>query len=181
MGIGRTLKLPLMRISQLTIQARPNASLVSRRTKCEPRGETLIEESRRSFTMDVFGALEAAFQVDFLQRCYGREKDPVSRAFRDLYHHKGSRVSLESDILAAWRQNSNVRPRVIADLSSALKYRHWLLAHGRYWSPKFPKLDYYEVYTLAGATLDAFPFRGTAKTRRVATRLGSLPTARWFR
>ena len=120
--------------------------------------EILLDELRRGSSMDVFGALEAAFRIDYLQRCYRRERDDVSRAFRNLYNDKGPAVSLEGDILAAWRQNSNVSRQVIADLTSAFKYRHWL-AHGRYWNPRFRKLDYEEVYTLAEATLNTFPFK----------------------
>ena len=108
--------------------------------------------------MDVFGALEAAFRIDYLQRCYRRGRDDVSRAFRNLHNNKGRRVSLEGDILAAWLQNSNVSRQVIADLKRAFKYRHWL-AHGRYWNPRFRKLDYEEVYMLAEATLNTFPFK----------------------
>ena len=117
----------------------------------------LLDESRRSSSMDLFGALEAAFRIDFLKRCYRREKGDISRAFRDLYLSKGPRVSLESDILPAWRRNSNVPQRIINELTHAFQYRHWL-AHGRYWSPRFPKLDYDVVYSLAEETLDAFPF-----------------------
>ena len=120
--------------------------------------DELLEESRRSASMDIFGALEATFRIDFLQRCYRREKDDVSIAFRRLYSDKGARVSLEADILDTWKGYSNVIPSLIADLKNAFKYRHWL-AHGRYWSPKFPKLDYGEVYMLADEALDAFPFK----------------------
>ena len=123
--------------------------------------ELLIEELRRSSSMDVFGALEAAFRIDYLQRCYRRERDDVSRTFRNLHNDRGPHVSLEGDILAAWRQNSDVPHKVIADLTDAFKYRHWL-AHGRYWNPRFRKLDYDEVYTLAEATLNIFPFKESA-------------------
>ena len=120
--------------------------------------EALLEEARRAASMDLFGALEAAIRIDFLQRCYRRERDTVSRAFRHLYREKGARASLEGDILAAWRHHSNVPRSVIENLTNAFKYRHWL-AHGRYWNPRFPRLDYDEVYALAEATLDAFPFK----------------------
>ena len=124
--------------------------------------EVLIKELRRSASMDVFGALEAAFQIDFLQRCYRRKKDDVSRAFQSLdrfHREKNRRVPLPN-ILTAWRENSDVQPRVIEDLKRAFKYRHWL-AHGRYWNPMF-QLDYDEVYTLAERTLDSFPFEENA-------------------
>ena len=138
-----------------------NPSSAQRFLGYEPREvraekEALLAESRRSSSMDVFGALEAAFRIDFLQRCYRRKKDDISRAFRDLYGEKSERVSLVDDILAAWRKHSNVPHRVIGDLTNAFKYRNWL-AHGRYWSPRFPKLDYDEAYSLAETTLAAFP------------------------
>lgn len=120
--------------------------------------EALLEEARRAASMDVFGALEAAFRIDFLQRCYRRERDAVSRALRRLYGEKGARASLEGDVFAAWRRHSDVPRRLVDNLTKAFKYRHWL-AHGRYWSPRFPRLDYDEVYTLAKAALDAFPFK----------------------
>ena len=140
-----------------------NPNLVERFFGLSPREvrterEALIEESQRSSSMDLFGALEAAFRVDFLQRCYRREKDDISRAFRDLYRDKGSHVSLEGDILRTWRKDLNAPKRVIGELTSAFKYRHWL-AHGRYWRPKFQRLDYAEVYALAEETLASFPFK----------------------
>ena len=108
--------------------------------------------------MDLFGALEAAFRIDFLQRCYRRERGDVSRAFRELYRSKGTRVALEGDILEVWRRDSSVPTGVVAELIDAFKYRHWL-AHGRYWNPRFKKLDYDEVYSLAEATFEIFPFK----------------------
>ena len=120
--------------------------------------EALLNELRRSASMDVFGALEAAFWIDFRQRCCRRKrkKDDVSRAFRSLDRDKSLHVTLPV-ILTTWGENSDVKPRVIEDLKRAFKYRHWL-AHGRYW--RFSKLDYDEVYTLAERTLDSFPFEG---------------------
>ena len=119
--------------------------------------ETLLDELRRSASMDVFGALEAAFQVDFFRRCYGHEKDDISLAFKEIYHDRGTRVPLGT-ILAVWRKSDVASQRAI-EVSSALKYRHWL-AHGRYWIPGFPKkLPYDEVYKLAKETLATFPLK----------------------
>lgn len=121
---------------------------------------SLLDEHGRSTSMTVLASLEAAFRVDFLQRCYGRERDAVSTAFRELYktREQGRGVSLDDDILSVWRQQSSIPSRIISELRSAFKYRHWL-AHGRYWEPKFPKYDYEEIYTLAETVFDAFPFR----------------------
>ena len=101
-----------------------------------------LEEHERTTSLNLLAALEAAFRIDFLQRCYERRKDRLSRALRQIYTQQERRVSLEDDILPAWRQNSSVSPRVIANLKDAFRYRHWL-AHGRYWEPKLGrKYDY---------------------------------------
>ena len=120
---------------------------------------SILEEQDRAASMNLLAALEAAFRVDFLQRCYKRRKDPVSRVFRELHARKGMYVSLEDDIFQVWKQKSSVPSSVISHLKSVFKYRHWL-AHGRYWVPKFGRYDYHDIYTLAEAIFDAFPFEG---------------------
>ena len=120
---------------------------------------SLLEEQDRTISMNLLAALEAAFRVDFLQRCYKRRRDPVSREFRKL-HALGERyVSLEGDIFRIWKQESSVSSSVISDLKGAFKYRHWL-AHGRYWVPKFGRYDYHDIYTLAEEIFNSFPFEG---------------------
>lgn len=121
---------------------------------------SLLEEQDRAASMNLLAALEAAFRVDFLQRCYRRRKDPVSREFRELYALKGIYVSLEEDIFQVWKRRSSVSSIVISHLKGAFKYRHWL-AHGRYWVPKFGRYDYHAIYALAEAIFDSFPFEGT--------------------
>ena len=107
--------------------------------------------------MSILAALEAAFRMDFLLRCYKRRRDPLSRAFREVHLEKGQRVSL-MDIFSLWQLHSNVSPSVIATLERVFKYRHWL-AHGRYWTPKIGReYDYDDIYTLAESIYDAFPF-----------------------
>ena len=120
---------------------------------------SLLEEHGRGTSMTVLAALEAAFHVDFLQRCYGREKDAVSTEFLKLYASKGARVSLGGDILPVWRREARKLASVVADLQKVFRYRHWL-AHGRYWVSDSPKYDYEEVYGLAETVLNAFPFKG---------------------
>lgn len=120
---------------------------------------SLLEEQDRAASMNLLAALEAAFRVDFLQRCYKKGKDPVSREFRKLYASEGIYVSLEEDIFQVWKQKSSVPSSVISQLKGAFKYRHWL-AHGRYWVPKFRQYDYHDIYTLAEAIFDSFPFEG---------------------
>jgi len=109
--------------------------------------ERRIEELDKSTAFTILAAIEAHLRVDFLQRYYDKEKDPLSRKFRNLYKKKGDRPPLE-DILELWMQHLT-RKSVISELRGALNYRHWL-AHGRYWVAKWGrKYDFYDVLTLA--------------------------------
>ncbi len=119
-------------------------------------GSTL-EEHARSTSMSILAALEAAFRIDYLQRCYKRLRDPLSRAFRNAHQEKGARVPLE-DIFSMWQLHSNVSPSVITDLERVFRYRQWL-AHGRYWTPKIGReCDYDDIYALAESVYNGFPF-----------------------
>ncbi len=117
-----------------------------------------LAEVDRTSALSVLSALEAAFRIDYLQRCYAKKKDGVSRAFRKIYQHKGPRPALEEDILTVWRRESTTPVRLIVALTEAFNYRHWL-AHGRYWTPRLGrKYDYESVYALAQTVLSSFPF-----------------------
>ncbi|MYA22672.1 MAG: hypothetical protein F4Z30_07755 [Gemmatimonadetes bacterium] len=107
--------------------------------------------------MSILAALEAAFRMDFLQRCYKRQKDSLSRSFRTLYQDKGQYVPL-GDIFLQWKSHSTVPRSIISELEQAFKYRHWL-AHGRYWTLKIGReYDYDDIYTLAESIYNSFPF-----------------------
>jgi hypothetical protein len=117
-----------------------------------------LEEADLTSSLTVLAAVEAAFRIDYLQRCYRRAKDPVSRAFRDIYKIKQLHASLEDEIFEAWLHNSCGARSIIADLRSAFRFRHWL-AHGRYWTPKLGRrYDFNAVFELANLTLSSFPF-----------------------
>ena len=119
-------------------------------------GERMAELDRNT-TMSLLAAVEAAFRIDYLQRCYQKKKDSVSRQFRGIYKKKGTRASLEEDIFEVWRNNTTGSTKLIGDLRGAFKFRHWM-AHGRYWTPKFgQKYDYLSVYPLAAQALTSFP------------------------
>jgi hypothetical protein len=110
--------------------------------------------------LTILSALEAAFRIDYLQRCYLRQKDPLSRAFRDLHRRKQTRVRLETEIFDIWKEYTDVEAKLISDLRGAFNFRHWL-AHGRYWEPKLGrKYDFVTVYALAAIVLSSFPFLG---------------------
>lgn len=129
----------------------------------ELKGEmfSTLDENERNSSLNILAALEAAFRVDFIQRCQGRRRDELSGVFRGVYQKKGIRVSLENDIFSSW---SRIHPKLqpcVSRLTHAFKYRHWL-AHGRYWTRKWGKeYDYQDIYSLAESTFDTFPFKGT--------------------
>lgn len=109
-------------------------------------------------SLAVLGSIEAAFRIDYLQRCYQREKDPLSRAFRGIYKTKEQQASLDEDIFEGWLANSSVPRSIIGELRGAFRFRHWL-AHGRYWTPKLGRrYDFSDVFALADLTFHSFPF-----------------------
>lgn len=119
------------------------------------------DELNRSSCLSLLAAVEAVFRIDYLQRNYKKKKDALSRKFRAVYKMKSIKVSLEDDILDAWKEHSHGASQLISDLKGVYKYRHWL-AHGRYWQPKMGRqnYDYGSVYELAELTLNSFPFEG---------------------
>ena len=107
-----------------------------------------IRELDKSCSFAVLAAIEAYIRVDYLRRCYDREKDSLSRDFRAIYKVKGARVSLSDDILDLWSKNISSKSS-ISNLRAALHYRDWL-AHGRYWIAKLGRnYDFFELLKLA--------------------------------
>jgi len=141
----------------------PDAEFLFAGTSPEELAEELAqvsEENERMIAMNLLSSIEAAFRIDYLQRSYARKRDPLSQAFVLLHQEKGSRASLEDEILDAWKIHSNIPNKIISDLRSAFKYRHWL-AHGRYWTPKLGrKYDYFSVYTLGQIVFNNIPLTG---------------------
>lgn len=119
--------------------------------------ERLHEHEIRSI-LAILSATEALFRIDYLQRCYKKRKDDLSRYFRSIHKVDGSRVSFEEKILDGWKEYSTADPQLIGELRSAFKFRHWV-AHGRYWSPKLGrKFDYKDVSHLIDLIASSFPF-----------------------
>jgi len=122
----------------------------------EELGDRLAELDRNT-TMTLLAAVEAAFRIDYLQRCYKKKKDVVSRQFRRIYKEKETRASLEDEIFGVWKSSTMESTKLIGDLRGAFKFRHWI-AHGRYWTPKLgQKYDYLTIYSLAVEALSSFP------------------------
>lgn len=120
-----------------------------------------LKEAQLMASMAVFAFLEAAFRIDYEQRCLLRKKDPVSRALRQIYKKKHRRAKLDEDIFETWRTCQPALGRVIGELRAAFHLRNWL-AHGRYWKPKFGrKYDFNDVFRLADTTLRIFPLYGS--------------------
>jgi hypothetical protein len=120
--------------------------------------EERLDEADLTSSLTVLASVEAAFRIDYLQRCYRRGKDPVSRAFLKIYRSKKQQASLEDEIFGAWVDNSSGSHSIIGELRGAFRFRHWL-AHGRYWTPKLGRrYDFNDVFALADLTLRSFPF-----------------------
>jgi hypothetical protein len=113
--------------------------------------KTRVDETSLRSILILLASIEASFRVDYESRCRRRLKDDLSRAFRKIHKEKDERVSLEQDILQAWRIHFLESKWLIGELRTAFRFRHWL-AHGRYWQPKIGRnFDYESIYDLAVA------------------------------
>lgn len=148
-------------VASLKYFSKTSPSLISTRYFGRPLSDVLaarIKETDLRSAFFVLTAVEAAFRIDYLYRCQQKMKDDLSRAFRAIYKDRENNVSLDEDIFETWKENSSAPgPRLIGELRSAFKFRHYL-AHGRYWEPKLGrKYDFNFVYSLADDVLNAFP------------------------
>jgi hypothetical protein len=75
--------------------------------------EDRLDHADKRFCLAVLTSLEAAFYVDYFQRCQKRDREPVSRARREIYREKHSPASLEDDIFGTWLNHGI--PRSIID------------------------------------------------------------------
>src|SRR4030042_2356336 len=64
-----------------------------------------IEELERTSSFSLLSSLEASLIIDYLSRCYGKKKDPLSLDLRALHKSKAQRASLEQDILTIWKKH----------------------------------------------------------------------------
>ena len=121
--------------------------------------DKLSETDMRS-ALAILTRIEAAFRIDYQQRCRKKETDGVSIAFRRLQKGYGKdywRVPLEQKIFETWRTVHPGTSRLIGELKGAFQFRHWL-AHGRYFQPKLAqKYDYQGLYVLAINVLTQLP------------------------
>jgi hypothetical protein len=75
-----------------------------------------LDETELTSSLAVLASLEAEFRIDYLQRCQQRCKDPVSRAFREIYNEKHQWASLDEDIFETWLNNATVPRWIIPEL-----------------------------------------------------------------
>jgi len=116
-----------------------------------------IEETEIRSTFAVLAAVEGALRVDYLLRATRKHKEPLSRAFRQLYRRRQERAKFDEDLLDLWAEHHPELMRYIGELRAALKIRHWL-AHGRYWQrPTNGRFDFVSIYGLAELLLADFP------------------------
>jgi hypothetical protein len=119
-----------------------------------------VEETDIRSSLMLLAYLEAAFRIDFQERCSRarRKRDDLSKELWRLNRVHGPRVGLEDQIFEAWKVNEPTTAALIGELRGAFKFRHWL-AHGRYWLPKLGrKFDYTTIYLLAETVMRTFPF-----------------------
>ena len=110
--------------------------------------EIQLSEVEKDACLTILACVEAKFRIDYIIRCEKRYKDEISRKFREIFIEYEYRVSLEESILNEWKNLPQISSSIISDIKGAFKYRHWL-AHGRYWTYKSTKYDFYGIYNLA--------------------------------
>jgi hypothetical protein len=93
----------------------------------------------------MLACVEATLRVDFDLRVRHKEKDVVSRKFRNTAKEQGNKIHLEDDILDVWKEHSTVNINsAVQRFKDTLNLRNWL-AHGRYGKPKLGRVAGYKV------------------------------------
>jgi hypothetical protein len=139
----------------LSVQATERFFGYTRTERADELRFRIDETSLRSILV-ILASLEAKFRIDFELRCQRRLKDNLSRAFRAIHKEKEERVSLDQDIFEAWGSHFVESKRLIGEMRTAFRLRHWL-AHGRNWQPKIGKdFDFESVFDLATAVSEEF-------------------------
>jgi hypothetical protein len=68
-------------------------------------------ELDKNVSLSLLSAIEASLRIDYLNRVYRREKDDLSRYFREIHKNKANKASLEEDILSSWIKISSFIPK----------------------------------------------------------------------
>jgi len=118
------------------------------------------KELEQVVSLDIIAATEASLRIDYLRRALrGKiKKNKIDKKFQELYHQKGTRVSLRDEILETWKEVHPNCTDAIGDFRGALNVRDWL-AHGRYWTPRFGrKYNAILVFNISKKLFDIFPY-----------------------
>lgn len=107
-----------------------------------------LDEVQKDACLNLLASIEARFRLDYAIRCEERYKDDISRKFREAFAEKQYQIPLEDGILDEWRDMPEIASTIISNVKGAFKYRHWL-AHGRFWTYKSTKYDFFELFNLA--------------------------------
>jgi len=119
-----------------------------------------LDETDLRSSLAVLSQVEAAFRLDYAERCEKKKHDPLPKAFLALYRKKSKKGRLREDIFAMWREKHPETHQALSELNGAFNLRHWL-AHGRYWKPSLGrKYDYRYIYNLADSVFENFPLIG---------------------
>ncbi|MDE3021008.1 MAG: hypothetical protein KGI54_04040 [Pseudomonadota bacterium] len=118
-----------------------------------------INETDIRSSLTVMALIEAAFYLDYNERCKKKGADNLSVEFRKIFRKRSGKARLDKDILEGWRKYIDPSMgKYISQLRGMFKYRHWI-AHGRYWQPD-NKFDFQSIYLLAVTVLTNFPLMG---------------------
>jgi len=118
------------------------------------------KELEHVVSLDIIASTEASLRVDYLRRALrGKiKKNKIDKKFQELYHQKGTRVSLRDEILETWKEVHPDCTDAIGDFRGTLNVRDWL-AHGRYWTPRFGrKYNATLVFNISKNLFEIFPY-----------------------
>lgn len=115
-----------------------------------------IDETDLRSSLTTLARVEAAFRVDYRERCRLKMPDNVSIDFRKIYKVRQDRARLDDDIIRTWHNHESPSNRVaIVKIRAMFKFRHWL-AHGRYWNFA-PSYSFQDIYLVSDFVLNNLP------------------------
>jgi hypothetical protein len=80
-----------------------------------------LNETDLRFSLAILSRLEAAFRIDYEQRCEKKKRDDVSKAFLALHRKQRKKVQLEDQILDTWRRKHPETSQLISQLNQPTK------------------------------------------------------------
>jgi len=115
----------------------------------------MINETDMRSTLALMAWMEATFRIDYNARSNNKYSDPISIEMRKIWSKQKERARL-NDILNIWGNTDPETKKIIEQLKSIFKFRHWL-AHGRYWNLE-NEYNFQTVYAITTSILHNLPF-----------------------